>query len=222
MSDFVFFEPAPALAQKFHLPQLPWPVRRERAPEIFSVRDGVDVSAALDEMRQFLAEAPANIPAYREVFAMLSYLAGVSDASDGHMESAVAHFQAGLSVAPEALSLRANYALALQCVGRADEAAHEYERVVSMTPKDRLMPVVWIALARLHVASGQFGKALALAQAVAAVDDSAALRRFIDEMRAKIAPPPAAPVHVKRFCGACGAPIKPGWTFCGACGDRLS
>ncbi|MBL0149479.1 MAG: DUF4339 domain-containing protein [Ideonella sp.] len=162
MSEYVFFELQPEVRRELKLPPHPIPVRRERQQAVFVPGGRVDIAAMLDELRSFLDENPALQGDYRQLLAMLSYLSGLAAAARGYHEQALHLYEMGLEAVPESVSLRSHAALALHCLGRNVEARHEIEAVIARTPKEQILPVLWMILARICVRDGELKKAHAL------------------------------------------------------------
>ncbi|MBK6470371.1 MAG: DUF4339 domain-containing protein [Betaproteobacteria bacterium] len=162
MSEFVFFELKPEMRRELKLPPHPIPVRRGRQQVVFAPGGRVDIAAMLVELRSFLDDNPALEGDYRQLLAMLAYLSGLAAAARGFHEQALQLYEMGLDAVPESVSLRSHAALALHCLGRNVEARREIETVIARTPKDQILPVLWLILARICARDGELQKAYAL------------------------------------------------------------
>ncbi len=193
MSEFVFFELQPETRREMKLPPHPIPVRRDRQGEVFLPGGHVDFPAMLEEVRVFLDENPALEGAYAHLVAMLAYLSGMDAASRGFHEQALHIYEMGLDAVPESVSLRSHYALSLQCLGREVEARREIEEVIAQTPKDKILPVLWMILARIYARGGEYEKAYWLLKDVSTIiPDEDGFWDFLGEMEEKAGLRPAA------------------------------
>lgn len=159
MSEFVFFELEPDLRRTLKLPPHPVPVRRDRQGTVFLPGGQLDLPAMLDELCLFLDENPALAGDYQQFLAMLAYLAGMDAAARGFHEQALHLYETGLDAVPESVALRSHYALSLNCLGRTVETRREIEQVIASTPKDTILPVLWMILARIYARDGEYEKA---------------------------------------------------------------
>lgn len=249
MSDFTFFALKPEVSQRLHLPRLPVPVRRNRMAAIFPAKGEANLAAILHELEIFISEEPQHKDTYQEFLAMLCYIVAIDAAGAGNHELAASYFRIGLAASPDNISLRSNYGLSLQCAGHPSEALREYERVVAEMPEGKILPVLWMLLARLYAADDEYAKAYRLLRDVSALaPEQPGFWEFLGEMKARAeasrttaepavhaadarpvgkpeqkpsAPVAVAPVMAPRFCGGCGAGVQPGWKFCKACGAPL-
>jgi tetratricopeptide (TPR) repeat protein len=186
MESFVFFEPKPEALRKLGLPPLPFPVRLERRGAIFPQSGDVDFAGALDELNVFLAVSPQHRKAYRPFVAALCYLVGVDASAQGYHEAAAHYFRTGLAADPASAALRSNYGLSQLCLGREPDECREFELVVASTPKDRILPVTWMLLARIYARDGLYEKAYRLLKEVGAlIPDEPGFWDFLGEMQEK-------------------------------------
>lgn len=159
MSEFVFFELEPDVRRTLKLPPHPIPVRRDRQATVFLPGGQLDFPAMLEELGVFLEENPAVAGDYNHLLAMLAYLSGMDAAARGFHEQALHLYEMGLDAVPESIALRSHYALSLHCLGRNVETRREIEQVISGTPKDTILPVLWMILARIYARDGEYEKA---------------------------------------------------------------
>lgn len=162
MSEFLFFELKPQVRQQLQLPNRPIPVRRERQQLVFAPDGPVDLPAMLEEVCLFLREHPAREAEYKPVVAMLAYIAGTDVAKRGLHEQAIHIYKMGLAVVPESVSLRSHFALALHSLGRSTEARDVIEALMADSPKDTMLPTLWMILARIYAQEGEYQKSYKL------------------------------------------------------------
>lgn len=219
MSTFTFHGMEDALKEKLGLPETAFPVRAELEAEVFQ-EEAVDLVALLDELDLFLEENPDCADAYRGTTVLLALLAAVAQASEGFLDASARCLEIGLAHHPENLTLRTKYALALQGLGRAEEALAQYEAVIG-DPEAAPAPHLWILAARLHGERGNHARARdLLRQCADLVPEEEGFWDLLGEAEAK-AGPEAVAAPVPRFCTRCGSPFVPGNRFCGSCGAML-
>lgn len=192
MSEFIFFELKESVRQQLKLPTRPLPVRRERQQAVFLPAGKVDLPAMLEEVCTFLRENPARVGEYKSQVATLAYIAGTDAASRGQQERAIELYQTGLKVVPESVSLRSHCALALHALGRNAETRREIEGVIANSPKDTILPVLWIILARIYAQDGEYAKSYWLLKDVSAtMPEADGFWDFLAEMEEKAGLAPA-------------------------------
>ncbi len=232
MSDFVFYEMSETLRQKMKLPLLAYPVRKEKVREIFGPTE-VAMAPLLDELDLFLLENPQHIQRYRETVSLLAYLAGIELGTEGFAQAAAHYLEMGLAYNPENLSLRANYAVALQALGRTDEALDQCEKVWR-DPEAGISPMLAILTARLYAEKGEDQKGYRLLQEYASFfPEDEGFWNLLGELREKsnasffqvsertlAVPPPPKPAVLK-FCPQCGMELSMVGRFCFSCGASL-
>lgn len=195
MSEFVYFELKPELRRELGLPPHPIPVRREHQQAVFRPGGQVDFASMLGELRVFLDENPRLHGDYAHLLAMLAYLAGLAAAGGGFHEHALHLYECGLDAVPASVSLLSHHALSLHCLGRDVEARRDIEQVIALTPRDRILPVLWMILARILARDGEYARAHALLQDVSTlIPEEDGFWDLLAEMadRAGITPPAAA------------------------------
>ena len=196
MSEFVFFELEPDVRRALKLPPHPIPVRRDRQNAIFLPGGQLDFPAMLEEVRVFLDENPALAGDYNHLLAMLAYLSGMDAAARGFHEQALHLYEMGLDAVPDSIALRSHYALSLHCLGREVEARREIEQTIASTPKDTILPVLWMILARIYARDGEYEKAYWLLKDVSTIiPEEEGFWDFLAEMeeRAGLRPAPVRP-----------------------------
>jgi len=196
VSEFVFFELEPDVRRTLKLPPHPIPVRRDRQSAVFLPGGQLDFPAMLEELRVFLEENPALAGDYNHLLAMLAYLSGMDAAARGFHEQALHLYEMGLDAVPESIALRSHYALSLHCLGRNVETRREIEKVISLTQKDKILPVLWMILARIFARDGEYEKAYWLLKDVSSIiPEEDGFWDFLAEMEEKagIRPVPVSP-----------------------------
>ncbi|MCX8117438.1 MAG: zinc-ribbon domain-containing protein [Desulfobacterota bacterium] len=244
MENIKFYEIRERVRKKMGLPPIPFPVRESREKVIFKSQ-GVALDLLLDELERYLIEHPEERVLYRETFSRLAAMEGIRLGEEGFHELASHYFELGLALDPENLSLRANYALALQSSGRKEEAMKQY-RLLIQQPQISGQFLVLIPAARLFLDSGDPVTAHQILRHCASfmpLDDE--FWELYAEVRERCGLKPwmapgqkkpgvsVAPVQCpeakekekknpkKNFCSACGKPVKPTDKFCGSCGHAL-
>ena len=186
MSDFVFFELEPATRLELKLPSHPIPVRRDYQQHVFLAGGEVDFAAMLEELNVFLNENPELDDDYNSLIAILTAINGMDAASRGFHERALYFYERGLDAEPASVSLRSHYALSLKCLGRDVEARREIEALIAQTPKDTILPVLWMILSRLYAHDGEYEKAYWLLKDVSTlIPDEAGFWDALAEMEEK-------------------------------------
>jgi tetratricopeptide (TPR) repeat protein len=244
MPNIQFFALAESVCKKLNLPPIPFPVREGREKEIFSA-NGVALDLLLDELERYLIEHPEEKVFFRDAGARLASIEGIRLGGEGFHEIAAHYFELGLALDPENIALRADYALALQSVGRKEEAMRQY-RFLLRHPVSSVQPLIWIPAARLFLDAGDPVTAHQILKHCASfmpVDNEfwelyadarerAGIKAWMapgqkKQMRAAkpaVTPAPREKEKVsskKNFCPACGKPVKPDAKFCGSCGHAL-
>lgn len=244
MPNIQFFALAESVCNKFNLPPIPFPVRPGHEKEIFKPQ-GVALDLLLDELENYLIEHPEERVFFKEAGSRLASLEGIRLGQEGFHDLAAHYFELGLALDPENLSLRSNYALALQSAGRKEEAMRQY-RFLLQQPAISIQPLIWILAARLFLDSGdpvtayqilkhcasfmpvdnEFWELFAEARERAGIKPWIAPGQKKVEAKAKLAPSLAPEEKEKvsakkNFCPACGKPIKSDAKFCGSCGHAL-
>ena len=231
MSVYEYYALSDGLLAEMNLPALPFPVREERKAEVFGGR-GVAFDLLLDELDAFLDENPRARVRYRVTVGLLAYVTGVRLGAEGYHEAAAHYLGMGVRAQPENVSLRSNYALALQALGRDEEARLHFEAVLC-DPQVESNAAVKVMGARLHAAAGDAGRAAELLREVAAdLPPEEAFWDFLAEMEARapgkekeevfeaqLAPEPEP--EPKRACGRCGRAWPAAIQFCGGCGASM-
>jgi tetratricopeptide (TPR) repeat protein len=238
----VFLEMKPALREQLGLPELPFPVRRERLATVMSGEE-LRPDLLLDELDRFLAGRPELRGRYAAAGAALAYLAGVELGRRSFHPGALHCFEIGLALAPDNDSLRVNYALSLMAVGRQAEALRQLELVMAAHREAGVDPTIWTLAGRLCAELGDDARAARLLGEVAAflpTEESfwELLAQVEERARAAGAPPaqavvpatiplatPLAPgktaAPVRADCPNCRTALPAGARFCPQCGERL-
>ena len=164
MSTYVYLNMAEGLRKKFDLPDLPYPVRKERAKALVGA-DSIPLDLLLDELDLFLGQSPEKRPAYAEACALMAYVTGVRLGKEGYPSAAAHYFEIGLMAAPDNLSLRSNYAVALMGMEDFDEALSQLELVMNEQPDAD--PALWMLAGRLCLKLQDYPRARRLLQEVA-------------------------------------------------------
>jgi tetratricopeptide (TPR) repeat protein len=244
MPNIQFYALAKDVCHKFNLPPIPFPVRPGHEKEIFNPR-GVALDLLLDELEMYLIEHPEERVFFKEAGSRLASLEGIRLGEEGFPDLAAHYFELGLALDPDNLSLRSNYALALQSAGRNQEAMRQY-RFLLQQPAISIQPLIWILAARLFLDSGDPVTAYQILKHCASfmpVDNEfwelfaeakerAGIKPWLAPGQKKVAagassaPPPVPEgkekVSAKKnFCPACGKPVKSDAKFCGSCGHAL-
>ncbi len=162
----VLLEMRPELRARLGLPELRFPVRRERLAAVMS-GGRMRLDLLLDELDRFLAGRPELRERYAAAGAALALTAGVELGRGGFHPGAAHCFEIGLALAPENDSLRTNYALALMAIGRKPQALRQLELVMSANRDEGPDPAVWTLAGRLCLETGNAARAARLLGAVA-------------------------------------------------------
>lgn len=221
MSDTQFYSLAENACKKLDLPAALFPVRTGKEKDIFHP-NGVASDLLLDELEAYLAEHPQERPLYKDLAVKLAYFEGVKLGQEGFHDMAAHAFELGLAMDPEELSLRVNYALALQSSGRSGEALTQYRYLLQRLELEAPNPLVWILAARQFLDAGDPVTASQLLEATAQfMPAESEFWELLAEARERAGTRPWVPAAEKRFCGACRNPVKAAAKFCGACGKPL-
>lgn len=148
MSQYFYQQMDPALAAELDLPDLAYPVRKEKSLGLF-YEGQLAICRLLDELDLYLREHPNHIPAYQEAVAKLAWVEGMEAGAKGFMQHAAVYLRLGLDYQPDNLSLRAEYAAALISLNRKQEALAELEFLIAHE-HGSIEPLVWMLAARLH------------------------------------------------------------------------
>ena len=227
MSEFMFYQLERDKVELMKLPVTVFPVRREMEKEIF---DGEQVAfdLLLDELDVFLAEYPECIGRYRDTIGLLAYIVGIELGAEGYHDAAAHYLEVGLAYNPDNISLRTNYAIALQSLGRKDEAVAQYEYIIN-DPEVDVTPIIWILAARLYSEKGDYMRGYRLLRECAMLlPEENAFWDFLAELKEKAgvegtdySVSDARPEPVTKtiaYCSKCGAKIRVGARFCSKCG----
>lgn len=152
-------ELSPALREQLGLPDLPLPIRTDRAADVLG--DPIDLPGLVGEIDAYLRSHHWAQPAYGDTIALLAHISGVARGRAGDHATALSLFSTGLDYSRDNLSLHANQALALQCLGRHHEAAAAYESLLA-TPGVRRRSLVGLVAARAYTDAGDENAARAL------------------------------------------------------------
>jgi hypothetical protein len=158
--EHVFYGLAPDLAERLGIPNVPYPVRQGRIQDVFP-EPGARLDLLVEELHLFVDERPDAADHYALPIGRLALVHGVALARQGRAEEAVAVLGAGLVHDPDNRALRANLAVALQVIGRHDEALDHYRAVVA-GPAGGENPLVLVFAARAHADAGAYAEALRL------------------------------------------------------------
>ncbi|MBI4971370.1 MAG: hypothetical protein HZC17_05985 [Candidatus Omnitrophica bacterium] len=217
MTAYKFYELNQKVLDQMDLPRLPFPVRTEKEQRIFGGQQ-VQFDLLLDELEEYLRKNPQERDRYRQFAGRLAHFEGVRLGQNGFPELAAHYLETGLSLNPEDLALRFNYALSLQSLGKKEDAMKQY-RIIIEDPAARVNPLVWIFAARLSAELGNPKTAYYLLEAVAdCMPEDNEFWELLYEMKERAGfvdrPKP-------KFCGACGKPLVVGTKFCGGCGRKI-
>jgi len=184
MNQYVFYKLSEKMRQQLDVEDLAVPVRKERVTEVFGAQE-VAGEKFLDELDAFLAECPQYLGNYQEFIGRLAYFSGAQLGRDGYQEIAAHYFELGLKYNPQNLSLRANYAVALQGLGRIEQALAQYEAVINDSDSSA-MPMVWMLAARLYEKQGNFKRCRQLLEACAKLNpDDGKFWQFYSQVKEK-------------------------------------
>jgi tetratricopeptide (TPR) repeat protein len=238
MSDFTFYQLHKSVLTKYDLLPYPFPARKQREKEIFKSGKEVDIGDLFEELDVLVTEKPEFLPYYSDTISRLSYFLGLKAGQEGNSAAAAHYLQIGVWVNPKNLTLRTNYALALQNIRLFDEALKQYE-IVMHDPDFPANPLVWIMAARLYAEKKDYKRAHQLLKACSLfAPDVPEFWEFYLDMEEK--------VGIKRqekplegseklgalakamdknepypFCFACNKEANPGVKFCIHCGKSL-
>lgn len=212
------------------LPVTVFPVRRKMEMEVFG-GEQVAFDLLLDELDVFLAEYPEHVRRYRDIIGLLAYIVGIELGAEGYHDAAAHYFEVGLAYNHDNISLRANYAVALQSLGRRDDALAQYEYIIN-DPEVDVSPVVWILAARLYSEKGDYVRGYQLLRECAMLlPEENTFWDFLAELREKAgvgeteySVSDARPEPVTKtiaYCSRCGAEIRVGVRFCSKCGAPM-
>ncbi len=228
MTEYMLYEFKADDVDVMKLPVKVFPVRKSRVDEIFG-GDSVAFDLLLDELDFFLAEHPQQVDRYRETVGLIAYTLGVELGSEGFHKASAHYLEIGLTYNPDNISLRANYAVALQSLGRFDDALVQYEYIIN-DPEVDVTPLVWVLAARLHARRGEYMRGYQLLRECSLLlPEEDGFWEFLGELRDKagvdeieITVSDAEPIKSsKKFCPRCGSGIKSGARFCSGCGESL-
>jgi len=205
-----------------------FPHRQRTQPSI------ADLQQHTDDLNDWLAEYPDQLPLYQAAAAWLNYQVAMTLASSRFTELALHYFEHAVTYQPDNTACRVNYAVALHSLEKEIAALEQYELALP-----QLEPVsdsnIFHLAARLHARHGNTHRAIELLRlaAQAMPEDPT----FWD-LWASLEPPtalkktkPAAELPSRhssskgkspsRFCRHCGSPVSEGARFCGQCGQSL-
>jgi hypothetical protein len=192
-----------------------------------------------------VAGHPGERDLFKDAGSRLAALEGVRLGEEGFHDLAAHYFELGLALDPGNIGLRSNYALALQSASRREEAMVQY-RFLLQQPSVSVQPLILVLASRLFLDSGDPVTACQILKQCASfmpVDNEfwelyaeasqrCGIKRPAMPGQKKPTvpadqPTPRAPEEKrdaspkKKFCPACGNPVKPGHNFCGKCGHAI-
>ncbi|MCF7956229.1 MAG: hypothetical protein K9M75_10530 [Phycisphaerae bacterium] len=249
MQEYTFYE-IKSVDQlgTFDLSGVKIPVRSEVANDIFS-ETGVDLDLLVEELWQFINDNPDYKKNYCDVLSRLAYINALSWGKGGFPDRAAHYLSLGLDANPGNLSLRINYAIALQLNEDNAQALDQYNILFS-DPDAKDVPILRMLAARLYAEKGQFEKAAGVLEAceivwpmedvylefLVLIQEQAGLpqefklseeaqkniRQLISEVlseQRQVISDDAE--QISNNCQQCNAEYKTGDLFCGNCGTRI-
>ncbi len=238
MSDYTFYQLDEKLSEKFHIPDLPIPIRTENIKSIFGKGD-VNIAHLIDDCGEFIAEHSEYKKTYKPILISLAHKMGLALGMKGKHEEAALLFKKGLEYDPHNIALMSARAHALVMLEQDDEAYKTYKEIVD-DPDVQVNPLLWILAARSAVKVEKFTKAYAILDDCSKfvkksekgfwnfyndVAKQAEVKRLQNVepvvVREVVMETPPPKTVQKKFCGKCGKPLKPGAKFCGGCGNKL-
>lgn len=150
---------SPTLREQLGIPDLPLPVRTDRAAAVLG--NPIDLPGLVGEIDAYLRSHPWAQRSYADTIALLAHVSGVARGRADDHATALSLFSTGLDYSPDNISLQANQALALHCLGRHHEAAAAYESLLA-TPGVRRRSLVGLVAARAYTDAGDENTARAL------------------------------------------------------------
>ena len=199
------------------LPDLPFPVREERLPELFA-RGRVRFDLVLEEVDAFLTAHPEARRAYRPLVVGLSHALALHEGMQGRPADAVRLLRLAHEHEPQSARIQADLALGLHLSGRLDEAVERYRETIG-SQGERAYPLLRVLAAKACEEGGRLDEArnlLGSGDGALATDRHVARR--LERYRALTPAEPLLEPKPPRFCRACGAGLRPGKRYCPRCG----
>lgn len=164
-SGWTTHELSPALREQLGLPDLPLPIRADQAAAVLG--NPIDLPGLVGEIDAYLRAHPWAQRSYGDTIALLAHVGGVARGRASDHATALSLFSTGLDYSPDNISLQANQALALHCLGRHHEAAAAYESLLA-TPGVRRRSLLGLVAARAYTDAGDENAVRALLEEITA------------------------------------------------------